>query len=193
MRISNAGGGFLKQYEESIKSKRLEYFEWLESVVWAVVWLVVLFCLVARVATVSGISMQPSLENGDVLLVTGAWYFPKQGDIVVITQAQNPDEPLIKRVIAIEGQTVDIDSSTGAVLVDGQVLEEPYVKEAIQKQPELTFPQTVPEGRLFVLGDNRNHSLDSRAYQVGMVDSRYVLGKVRLRIYPFDRMGLLNG
>ena len=100
--------------------------------------------------------------------------------------------PIVKRVIATKGDTVDIDFSTGTVSVNGEVLEESYIAEPTTTQYDITFPQTVPEGCIFVMGDNRNHSTDSRYGQLGMVDTRYVIGKVLMRIFPFREIGTVS-
>ena len=109
------------------------------------------------------------------------------GDIVVITEPNYFNEPLIKRVIATAGQIVDIDYSSSTVYVDGVALEEPYINESfiLQNNDDITFPYTVPEGHLFCMGDNRNHSTDSRSTLIGAVDERYILGRAMLRILPF--------
>lgn len=111
--------------------------------------------------------------------------------MVVITHTAKLQEPIIKRVIALENQTVDIDFETGTVYVDGQALDESaYIANGITTQPsDYTYPLTVPEGHLFVLGDNRAVSKDSRNSSVGMIDERYVLGKAELVVFPFSRFG----
>jgi signal peptidase I len=119
-------------------------------------------------------------------------YQPSRGDIVVVTKPNSENEPLIKRVIALEGQTVDIDFSKGIVYVDGEALDEPYVNTPTNLRYDVKFPITVPKGDLFVLGDNRNGSLDSRSSRIGFIDTRYVLGKVYLRIFPLGAFELFK-
>lgn len=169
-----------------------EVYDWVESGMTAVLCVVLVFTFVARMVGVVGDSMYPTLHNKDRLIATGIYTELKTGDIVVITQPNKRNEPLIKRVIATGGQTVDIDYETGLVYVDGKRLYEPYVNETIHPGStfEMAFPQQVPPGRVFVMGDNRNNSWDSRALEVGMVDQRYVLGKVIYRVMPYDRFGL---
>ena len=127
----------------------------------------------------------------------------KAGDIVVARKEGFSSEPIVKRVIATEGQTVDIDFSTGSVYVDGELLEETYIKEPTYDDEGLAFPVTVEEGCIFVMGDNRNASDDSRNPRLGIVDERYVLGKAVFLLLPgndsvtkkpdYSRIGLIRG
>lgn len=100
---------------------------------------------------------------------------------------------MVKRVIATEGQTIEIDFDRGRVYVDGELLDEPYIAEPTHNQLDFQGPQTVPEGCVFVMGDNRNASSDSRRAQIGMVDERLIVGKVLLRVFPFDSIGVPDG
>ncbi len=172
-------------------------YEWIEELVLAIVLVVILFSFVFRVVTVNGTSMQPNYYQNDRLVVTN--FHPKiqQGDVVVIVDVL--ENPIIKRVIATEGQTVDIDSEKGLVYVDGKVVDEAQfnVQQGITTTTgaslaTLDFPQTVPEGCVFVLGDNRAVSEDSRYKAVGMVDKRKILGKAFLSIFPFDKIGFIE-
>lgn len=169
-----------------------EIYEWLESGLTAVLCVVLIFAFLGRMVGVVGESMLPTLEDRDRLIATPIYRELKPGDIVVITKPnRNKNEPLIKRVIAVGGQNIDIDRDTGVVSVEGRALEELYVAEMIHAGStyEVPFPQTVPPGHIFVMGDNRNRSWDSRNPEVGMVDERYVLGKVVCRILPYERLG----
>ena len=168
--------------------------EWGEELVIAVVLIAVVFTFVFRIITVTGTSMVPNYNDNDRVLVIGSSLGVEQGDVVVITNVL--DEPIIKRVIATEGQTVDFDYDSKSVLVDGKVLDETQfgLQNGITEQPYtsfelLDFPQTVPEGCVFVLGDNRSVSEDSRYQVVGMIDKRDILGKAIFHIFPFQKIG----
>jgi len=112
--------------------------------------------------------------------------------VVVVDSYINYGKPLVKRVIAKGGDTVDIDVEQGLVYVNGEALDEPYVPEGTLSTGNVEFPLTVPEGTLFLMGDNRQHSTDSRSSDVGFIDERDILGKVVLRIYPFNKIGLIE-
>ena len=178
--------------EDFVPDKKLrELFDWMESGVLAIFFMVLVYTFVARMISVSGSSMLPTLQDGERLIVSRVMYTPQYGDIVVITKPNDQDEPLIKRVIATAGQIIDIDFEKGVVFVDGYILDEPYIAEKTHSYyDEVQFPLTVPEGCVFVMGDNRNHSWDSRAPGVGFIDERYILGKVYYRIMPRSRMGV---
>ncbi len=164
--------------------------EWAEELVIAVVIIAMAFTFLFRVITVTGTSMVPNYNDGDRVLVTGVSFGLKQGDVVVIGNVM--EEPIIKRVIATEGQTVDFDYQLKSVLVDGKVVDETAfgLENGITDLPFtsfelLEFPQQVPTGCIFVLGDNRSVSEDSRYQVVGMIDTRNVLGKALFRLFPF--------
>ncbi len=144
------------------------------------------FSFMFRLVGVDGESMTNTLQHGDWLLTYNKAEYV-QGDIVVITQETWFQEPLIKRVIAVGGQTIDIDYDTATVYVDGVALDEPYVREdyLVKKLDYRDFPYTVPDGYLFCMGDNRNGSSDSRSNLVGPIDEREILGKAFVRILPF--------
>ncbi len=170
--------------------------EWVETIVMAVVLVAVVFTFVARVITVDGVSMEPTYYNGDRVLVTKLVGQAQQGDVVIVVGAL--EEPIIKRVVATEGQTVDFDPELGEVTVDGQPLPGSVfgIEDGITFVPDLPgmvleFPQTVPEGCVFVLGDNRDNSTDSRFVTVGMVDQRNILGKVVFNLYPVSKIGFV--
>ena len=126
--------------------------------------------------------MLDSFHNGDRVFITAAGYQPKYGDVVIISQPNQYNEVLIKRIIAVCGQTVDVDATAGTVTVDGKVLYEPYIREQTLTQGNMNFPLTVPEGYVFVMGDNRNHSTDSRYKSIGLIDERYIMGKAFYRV-----------
>ncbi len=142
----------------------------------------IIFTFFFKISTVSGRSMENTLYDGDNLLITAVDKDIKQGDVVVISQPNIYNLVLIKRVIATGGQTVEFDKKSGAVIVDGVPLEEDYTKEKITKFSGMEKSYVVPKGKLFVMGDNRNNSSDSRDSNIGMIDERYVLGTVFYRV-----------
>ena len=143
-----------------------------------------------RASLVRGSSMEPTLHNGDCILVrTWGYDAPEPGDIVAIKAKDRDDKHLIKRVIALEGDTVHIDFEAGDVFVNGQRLEEPYIAEATRLPGETPFPVTVPPGCCFVLGDNRNHSTDSRSASLGFVPLGDLEGKAVFRFAPLSAFG----
>lgn len=158
----------------------------------AVIILILLFSLVLRPAAVIGNSMLPSFSGGDRVACVHSFSGYERGDVIIISHATRKDESIIKRVIAVGGDTVDIDFYKGTVSVNGQVLDEPYVNTPTNLSYDMTFPVTVPEGKLFVLGDNRNGSLDSRSTDIGFINENKVLGKVVFRFYPFDKIEIIK-
>ena len=148
---------------------------------------VLLFTFVARVIVVSGPSMQNTLFGGDLILVWSIGYTPKQGDVVVLTQESYQEDSIVKRVIATAGQRVDVDYDSNTVYVDGVALEEDYIKERMRMPfwGEGVNHVVVPEGCIFVMGDNRNQSADSRYPDIGIVDTRSVIGHGVLVLFPF--------
>ena len=155
----------------------------LQSVCAAVVFGILIFIFIFHVTTVRGSSMNDTLLGGDRLFTSDLFYTPEQGDIVIF-RTPYYDEPLIKRVIATEGQTVDIDFDAGSVYVDGNLLQEDYIKEPTRTSNGFSGPLTVPEGMLFVMGDNRNNSNDSRLPAIGCIDVRAVQGKAFFILLP---------
>ena len=185
----------LEQKEElsSSDSLKLDLYFWLQALVAALVLLILVFTFVGRIIGVSGSSMVPTLHNGDMLLLQSIGYTPKQGDVVVLTKEFDAaDGPIVKRVIATGGQHVVIDYAAGTVTVDGVVLDEPYINEPMeQPMGESLTDVVVPEGSIFVMGDNRNHSSDSRDVTLGTVDERYVLGRAIWVLLPFQDFGAI--
>lgn len=166
-----------------------QLFEWLQCIVSALVVCILVFTFCARSVSVIGGSMKNTLEEGDRLIISDLFYTPKRGDIVVLRKESFMSEPIIKRVIATEGETVDIDFEAGIVYVDGRVLEEPYTREPTVRELDFDKPVTVPEGCVFVMGDNRNRSTDSRTSSIGCVDERLIIGKAYLRLTPLHKFG----
>ena len=148
--------------------------------------LMVVFVLLFRIVVVSGSSMYDTLWSGDYLLVLSRAVCGEleYGDVIVASKDSfNDGEPIIKRVIATEGQTVDIDFEAGVVYVDGVALDEPYTYTATNVEEGMEFPLTVEEGCVFAMGDNRNRSRDSRAPEIGQIDQREILGQA---VYLFS-------
>jgi len=184
-----------KKNKKEIKNSKLaeEFYDWVETFVTALVSVVLIFTFVIRIVAVDGESMMKTLEHRQALLISDI-VEAKAGDIVVFQAIeQGYSGPLIKRVIATEGQVVDIDFDTWTVTVDGEKIDEPYVN-FIQGVPMrrgiVQFPYTVPEGEVFVMGDNRNNSSDSRRF--GSVDERDIMGKVLVRLTPINKMGIVK-
>lgn len=178
-----ADGSAAKKEPETLEGM---LYCWAQALITAVVGVVLLFTFGLRLIGVSGPSMQDTLYTGDRLLVLNATYCDfKAGDVVVINDynAQLSDT-LVKRIVAVEGQTVDIDFMSGQVYVDGQPLDEPYIKEPTYTSEGVQFPLTLGEGEVFVMGDNRNQSTDSRDPKLGPVDERYLQGKALFLLLP---------
>ena len=178
---------------------------YLHDLCWMLSVVLVLFLVFFRIIVVSGPSMKRTLLDGDYLLLYSNLFYhqPQRGDVVVVSkQSYDNGKPIVKRVIATEGQTVDIDFETGEVSVDGTVLQEDYINALTTVDGGVHFPLTVAEGCIFVLGDNRGISKDSRYPDVGQIDKREVLGKAIFLMYPgtddgtypreFDRVGAIQ-
>ena len=186
--------------EQAPRRPGSELFEWFQMILGCVVAAVVIFNCFARLTRVDGDSMNNTLQHGELMLVWSLGYQPEQGDIVVLnkTSAVLPGwtgpKAIVKRVIALGGQTVDVDYVTSTVYVDGVPLEEDYLPEEMYLPAAPFMQQThweVPEGSVFVMGDNRNHSTDSRDDRLGIIDQDYILGKVVLGLWPPSRVGTL--
>ena len=178
--------------ELSTPKKNNTFLSNLHDVVFLVAGVLLVFSLLFRIVVVSGPSMKNTLVDGDWLLLVGNVLYsdPKQGDVVVACkESYENGTPIIKRVIATEGQTVNIDFEEGIVYVDGIALDEPYTLTETTLFEGVTFPLVVDEGCLFVLGDNRNESKDSRSVDIGLIDEREVLGKAIFVLFPGNDMG----
>ncbi len=176
-----------KKEKKAKKDKtKMTVFDVLEPIVAALLAITIIFTLFLRIVNVSGPSMMPTLNNGDKILISARGYEPKVGDIVVLSGASGIKETIVKRIIALGGDQVDINFTTGVVTVNG--IEEEYAEELTLQQFDIAFPITVPEGCVFVLGDNRSDSLDSRSTEIGCIDERYIVGKVIFSIVPFGKV-----
>ena len=181
-----------------------EAYEWARSLVAAVLIITLVFTFAVRMMGVSGPSMIPTLQDGDRLIVINAALCGtyRVGDIVIARKESFDEKPIVKRVIATGGQTVDIDFDLGRVYVDGALLEEEYINDLTYLEEGTEFPLTVPEGSVFLMGDNRNHSSDSRDERLGPVDERLIIGKAVFLLFPgkdyltekrdLSRIGLLK-
>ena len=166
-------------------------FEWVELFAVSIAVVMVVLVCIGRHSPVSGTSMNETLQDKDLLIISDLFYTPAQGDVVVFeSKATTYEKPYVKRVIATEGQVIDYNPSTGEVRVDGELLYEDYITyKGMQRshyEADITYPFTVPEGHVFVMGDNRWNSRDSR--DIGPVDCRCIIGKVIFRVYPFDQI-----
>ena len=175
-------------------------FDYVEVFIVAICAVILIFSFAIRLCKVEGPSMEKTLIADEMLVVSNLFYTPERGDIIVFHQTGTLNEPIVKRVIATEGEIIDIDFDTWTVTItdtDGNtfVLDEPYMYldgGTATITSRHAYPYTVPEGCLFVMGDNRNHSTDSRGHTIGMVDERRVLGKVVFRITPIDKIGTVD-
>lgn len=135
-----------------------------------------------RVSGIEGTSMLPTLEDGDRVVLTAFDGKPERGQVIISVQPNDFGKPVVKRIIATENQIVDIDFTEGKVYVDGELLDEPYINNPTINNEGVEFPVTVPEGHVFVMGDNRQGSTDSRSEMIGFIDENYILGVVKYRV-----------
>ncbi len=197
---------------DSPKEKKVPFWqelvEILETMLISIFVVLILFTYLIRPVTVDGRSMNPTLLDGDKLVMYRLFYEPKPGDIVVVYNHEGHvldkdnkvvdsgyslNENIIKRVIAVEGQTVMVDETEGHVYVNGVALQEDYINDrTLTNDGAFVYPITIPKGYIFVMGDNRNKSTDSRSSAVGLVAVEDVLGKTFFRYYPFDELGFID-
>ena len=182
-----------KQEKQEERQPGRSVYEWVQALVCSVLAAVLLFTFGVRIVGVSGASMRETLQNGDMLLVVNRVLCGdfERGDVVIAAKASFENgEPIVKRVIATEGQTVDVDFVNGVVSVDGTALSEPYIREETHLSEGTEFPLTVPEGCVFLMGDNRNDSRDSRDPLLGAVDTRNLIGRAVFLLVPGETAGL---
>lgn len=173
---------------EDRSRRRVEsLYEWVEMAVFALAAVVLIFAFLFRVVSVDGSSMNPTLLHGERLIVTSNAYTPQRGDIVIINRYVK--EPLVKRIIAVGGDTLTINPDTHEVAVNGTVLDEPYIQGVTEPLYFQPTTQTVPEGYVFVMGDNREYSSDSRYGSIGYISERDIVGKAVFRLFPLDAFG----
>lgn len=186
--------------EEGKGSPRQDLYYWVQALVVVLIGMILACTLLGRIIGVVGSSMVPTLHDGDLLLLQSLGYTPQQGDVVVLRKPGFPPPPqdtapIVKRVIAVGGQHVRVDYTEGKVYVDGVALDEPYINEYMvaSTDPDMTvLDVTVPEGSIYVMGDNRNKSSDSRHKDLGTVDNRYVLGRALCVMFPFQDLGAVK-
>lgn len=162
--------------------------DWLKNMIVAFIIVACVFTFVCRFVKVDGISMNSTLNDGDLLLLTNFNYTPEKNDIVVISHGKQYSEPIVKRVIATEGQRLELDFENNKVIVDGVVCNEDYINETTfgGKGTDYDIPEIIPEGKVFVMGDNRGHSLDSRSSKIGLIDESWIIGKAQFVLFPFS-------
>lgn len=182
---------FEEEKEEKKGRFQSSFYDWGEALIVSLIFIVLLFTFVVRLIGVDGSSMFPTLHDNDVMVVSNLGYTPAKGDIVVLNKESFIPGPIVKRIIATEGDEVNIDFALGRVYVNGEELQEDYINEFDLPMDfeGMEFPQTVPEGCVFVMGDNRNASTDSRDPALGMVDERYIIGHVLAVIWPLENFG----
>lgn len=189
-------------------SRLRELYSWIQTALESVTAALMIVVFVFSTSSVVGSSMEPTLREGDRVVIYSLFYTPRYGDVVALWAADLPNrenggygEMIVKRVIGLEGDVIDIDPVSGIVYRNGEALSEEYIMENINSENmgNAKYPLAVDEGCVFVLGDNRNRSTDSRYvddgiadYYVGCVDTRYIEGRAVFRIFPFDRIGVIK-
>lgn len=169
------------------------FFDWIRCILFAISIVVLCLTFVFRLVDVDGTSMETTLESKDKVIVSNLFYTPKDGDIIVISHGAEYAKPIIKRVIATEGQTIKLDYENDRIIVDGVVLDEPYINDSTFEgnYGDYDIPEVIPEGKVFVMGDNRRVSLDSRRTEIGLIDVENVIGKAQFVAFPFNDFGYL--
>jgi signal peptidase I len=169
------------------------FYDWIKCILFAIAIVIVCLTFVFRLVDVDGSSMYDTLLSGDKVIVTNFMYEPEDGDIVVISHGAEYAKPIIKRVIATEGQTIQLDYENDRIIVDGVVLDEPYLDDSTfcDNIGDNEIPEVIPEGKIFVMGDNRRVSKDSRSTEIGLIEVENVIGKAQFVAFPFDNFGYL--
>ena len=189
LRPDSAGSSAGEPKKEDTAGWAGDLFTWLQALTFALVIIMIVFTFFAH-------SMEPTLQDRDMLLLQCAGYEPRQGDVVVLHKSfSTTGEPIVKRVIAVGGQSVHIDYDTSTVYVDGEPVDDSYLGEPMVQPGSSTMQGTdwdIPEGSVFVMGDNRNNSSDSREESLGPVENQYVLGRALVVLFPFSHFGSIH-
>ena len=163
-------------------------YSFVETILLVIACIAGVFVLLGRVAVIDGSSMEPNLHDGDVVAIRTAYAMPDRGEIVAVGRANDRNASFVKRVVALAGDEIFIDFETHLITINGEVIPERYeVLDALRVQGDLTYPATVPEGCVFVLGDNRNDSLDSRFTEIGFIRQEEIAGVAMFRLLPFGQ------
>ena len=178
----------VKSEQDSARSRYMSIYDWVEAAVFSIICVVMVFTFLFRIVGVDGPSMMNTLLDKQRLILTSYPITPERGDIVVINRYTQ--EPIVKRVIATAGDKLFVDPEDYSVYLNGEKLQEDYTIGYTQPH-DLTGEITIPKGYVFVMGDNRTVSLDSRYNEVGIVSVKDVMGKAVFRIWPFDSFGTL--
>lgn len=195
-------------YGKAAAKREQGLYAWCQTVLESVVAALLLLIFVFNVSTVIGSSMEPTMSEQDRVIITSLFYSPDYGDVVALWAKNLPNratgekgEMIVKRIIGLEGDVIDIDPLSGTVYRNGEALKEDYIMENISPDNlgNAEYPLVVDKGCVFVLGDNRNHSTDSRytddgssEFYVGCIDKRYIAGKVVFRVFPLNRIGVVE-
>ncbi len=192
-------------FRESPKKEKFdiakELFDWAQSLVSAIVGIVLVFVFVASVFSVRQYSMRETLQEHDMLLISNLFYTPEKGDVVMFSKygvadsydpATGTYKPFVKRVIGVPGDNIRYDNLSGSLYINEELQTEEYIRDQDWLwNGDMPMSFTVPEGEYFLMGDNRNQSRDSRFDDIACVDRRCILGRVLLRLLPFNRFGTL--
>lgn len=184
----------MEEKEQSKTSFSREVFDWIQTIAVAVVSVVIIFTFIIRIVQVEGPSMTPTLLEGERVVVSEIFYTPKVGDVVVVCVPGRTD-PFVKRIIAMDGDVVDFDFEKNRLVINGEPIEEEYINEEMSRYDWYRsdiYPVTVGKNQVFVCGDNRNHSTDSRYETVGCIDKNNIMGRVVFILTPLNKFGVVK-